>query len=208
AEVIGIAADARFRSLAEAPVPMYVVQRGGWGGNTVLIRTGGDPELLRLLVRGAMAEGGIPLSLSRLDSMEEVLQESLTLTRAVSDTVMVIGLLALLLAALGLYGVVAYVMAGRTREFGIRIALGARAGNITRMVLGYGLRLALIGGTLGVLLGVGALRVISGMLGGNWSSTAMTAAAAVLLSLVAILACLIPARRAAATSPVNMLRSE
>ena len=208
AEVIGVAADARFRSLAEAPVPMYVVQRGGWGGNTVLLRTGGDPELLRLSVRGAMAEGDVPLSLSRLDSMGEVLQGSLFLTRAVSDTVLVIGLLALLLAALGLYGVVSYVMAGRTREFGIRIALGAGAQNITRMVLGYGLRLALIGGTIGVLLGLGALRLISGMLGGTWSSTSMTAAAAVLLSLVAILACVIPARRAAATSPAAMLRAE
>ena len=208
AEVIGVVADARFRSLAEAPVPLYVVQRGGWRGNTVLIRTGGDPELLRLSVRGAMAEGDVPLSLSRLDSMEEVLQGSQSLTRAVSDTVLVIGLLALLLATLGLYGVVSYVMAGRTREFGIRIALGAGAPKITRMVLGYGLRLALIGGTIGALLGLGAQRLISGMLGGTWSSASMTAAAAVLLSLVAILACVIPARRAAATSPAAMLRSE
>jgi putative ABC transport system permease protein len=122
--------------------------------------------------------------------------------------VLVIGLLALLLASLGLYGVVSYVMAGRTREFGIRIALGAGAQNITRMVLGYGLRLTLIGGTIGALLGLGALRLISGMLGGNWSSTSMTAAAAGLLSLVAMLACVIPARRAAATSPAAMLRSE
>jgi predicted permease len=208
AEVIGVAADARFLSLGEPPVPQFVVQRAHWGGNTVLIRTTGDPSLVLMSVRGAMAGRDVPLSLVQLRSMEEVLQGSLAVTRAVSDTVLVIGLLALVLATLGLYGVVSYVMAGRTREFGVRIALGAGAPDITRLVLGYGLRLTVIGGVVGAAGGMGALRLISGMMGGTWGSTAMAAAAALLLSLAAILACLVPARRAAGTSPSAMLRAE
>ena len=208
AEVIGVSADARFLSLAEAPVPLYVVQRGNWGGNMLVIRTSGDPSLLMLAVRGAVAGNDLPLTLSRVEVMEDILRGSLAVTRAVSDTVLVIGLLALLLAAVGLYGVVSYVMAGRTREFGIRIALGATATSITRLVLGYGMRLAVFGGLAGVLLGLGALRLISGMLSGSRSTVPVTAAAGLLLSLVTVAACLIPARRATATSPGSMLRSE
>jgi predicted permease len=208
AEVIGVASDARFRSLGEAPVPMYVVQRSNDNGGTVLIRTSGEPSLLLLAVRGSMARSDVPLTLTQVRPMIDILHGSLAVTRAVSDTVLVIGLLALLLAAVGLYGVVSYVMASRTREFGIRIALGANGRSITRLVLGYGLRLALIGGTAGVLLGLGALRLISGMLAGTSRSPSLTAAAGLVLVLITLLACAIPARRAGATSPADMLRSD
>ena len=208
AEVIGVASDARFLSLGEAPVPMYVIQRGNDAGGTVLIRTSGDPALLLLTVRGSMTGGDVPFTLTQLRPMEDILRGSLAITRAVSDTVLVIGMLAVVLAAVGLYGVVSYVMAGRAREFGIRIALGASGPSITRLVLGYGLRLAVIGGVAGVLLGLAALRLIGGMLSGSWNTVPVTSAAVVVLALVTVVACLIPARRATAMSPVAMLRLE
>ena len=208
AEVIGVAADARFISLGEAPVPTYVVQQAREGGASVLVRTRGDVAAPMLAVRGSMARNDVPLTLVGLRPMEEILRTSLVVTRAVSDTLIAIGVLAVLLAAVGLYGVVSYVMAGRTREFGIRRALGASTSSITRLVLGYGMRLTVIGATLGVLLGLGALRLISGMLFGSWSFLPIAAVAGAVLAVVTLVACAIPALRATAASPASALRAE
>jgi predicted permease len=208
AEVIGVAADARFISLAEAPEPMYVVQRVGEGGWSVLVRTRDDAAALLLAVRGAMSRNDVPLTLVRLRTMEEILHTSLSVTRAVSQILMAIGVLAVLLAAVGLYGVVSYVMAGRTREFGVRRALGANASSITRLVLGYGMRLTVIGGAAGMILGLGALRLMAGMLFGSWSVVALGAGVGLVLGGVTLVACALPAMRATRTSPASALRLE
>ena len=135
-----------------------------------------------MTVRGLMSRNDVPLTLVQLRTMEDILRNSLLVTRAVSNIVMTIGILAVLLAAVGLYGVVSYVMAGRTREFGIRLALGANPSSITRLVLGYGMRLAVIGGAAGIILGLVALRLIGGPTTPRWRgavrspSACMTAA--------------------------------
>jgi predicted permease len=208
AEVIGIAADARFIALGEAPVPMYLVQRTTGGGETVLVRTGGDPSAVLLAVRGSMSRNDVPLTLAQLQTMPAILRTSLVVTRAVSDTLIAIGLLAVLLAAVGLYGVVSCVMAGRIREFGIRRALGATPLSITRLVLGYGVRLTVMGGIAGVVLGFGALKLISGMLFGSWSVLPIVGAAGLLLAAVTLVASAIPALRSAAAPPAGALRLE
>ena len=208
AEVIGVAGDARFRSLAEAPRPMYTIQRASADPWSVVVRTSGDASTLLLSVRGSMSRNDVPLALVRLRSMEEIVRTSLVVTRAVSDTIMTIGILAILLAAVGLYGVVSYVMVGRTREFGIRIALGASPSSITRLVLGYGMRLTLIGGVVGMILGLGALRLIGSMLFGSWSAVPIAAVVGLVLCTVTLVACMIPAVRATATSPATALRTE
>ncbi|MGH7468904.1 MAG: ADOP family duplicated permease [Longimicrobiales bacterium] len=208
AEVIGVAADARFISLAEAPHPMYVVQRGLEGGETVLIRTRGDASALLLAVRGSMARNDVPLTLVRLRTMEEILRSSLLVARAVSGTLTAIGILAILLAAVGLYGVVSYVTAGRTREFGIRVALGASPSSITRLVFGYGIRLTVIGGAIGIVLGLAALRRIGDLLFGSWNSAPIAAIVTLVLVAVTLAACAIPALRATALAPATALRSE
>jgi predicted permease len=207
AEVIAVAADARFRSLAEAPGPMYVVQRAAGSGETVLVRTSGDASGLLLSVRGSMARNDVPLRLVQVRSMEDILRNSLAVKRAVSDTILAIGILAILLAAVGLYGVVSYVMVGRTREFGIRLALGASPSSITRLVLGYGLRLTVIGGVAGMILGLAALRLIGGMLFGTWSSLSVAGLVLLVLGAVTLMACAVPALRANATSPASALRA-
>ncbi len=211
AQVIGVAAGARFRSLSEAPQPMYVVQRAsqmGGGGGSVLIRTRGDASELLLSVRGAMSRNDVPFVLVRLRTMEEILHTSLVVTRALSRTLMTMGVLALLLAAVGLYGVVSYVMTGRTREFGVRLALGASPRSIARLVLGYGLRLALVGGTSGLVLGVGAIRLIQSMLFGSGSLASSAPLFALVLCGVTLLACALPAIRATTASPANALRAD
>jgi len=209
AEVIGVAADARFRSLAEPPRPMYVIQRGaGGGGWKVLIRTGGDPAALLPAVRGAMARNEVPFVLVRLRTMEDVVRTSLAASRAVSRTLMAMGLIAIALAAVGLYGVVSYVTAGRAREFGVRLALGATPWSIRRLVLGYGMRLALIGGVAGLVLGAAALRAMEGMLYGSLAFAPPAVVVAVVLGAVTVAACAVPARRAGTASPSAALRAE
>ncbi len=208
AEVIGVAGDVRFIALAEAPQPMYVIQRGHLGGGSLLIRAESDASALLLPVRGAMARNDVPYALVRLQTMEEILHASLTVTRAVSRTLMTMGLLALLLAAVGLYGVVSYVMTGRTREFGVRLALGATPRSIARLVLGYGMRLALIGGVVGLALGVGATRLIQGLLYGSAGFASSVPLFALVLGGVTLAACAVPAIRATAASPASALRSD
>jgi putative ABC transport system permease protein len=208
AEVIGVSGDARFLSLGEPPRPMYVVQRGQGGGSTVLLRTKGDPSSLVLAVRGTMARNEVPFRLSQLTPMEGILRESLAVSRAVSQVLLVLGGLAILLAAVGLYGVVSYVMTGRTREFGIRLALGATPGAIARLVLGYGLRLAVTGGMAGLLLGLGALRGLESLMFGSWGSAPLGLVVAAGLGVVTVAACLLPAARAVRVAPASALRAE
>jgi predicted permease len=208
AEVIGVSADARFRSLAEEPRPMYVIQRSSGGGQSVLIRTRDHAEAFLLPFRGLLSRSDVALTLVQLQTMEEILRISLVVTRVVSDTVMTVGMLATLVAGVGLYGVVSYVMGGRTREFGVRLALGASPSSLARLVLGDGMRLALIGGAAGMVMGWGALRLISGMLIGAWNSGPAAVVAGVVLSVVALIACAIPAVRATVTAPADTLRSD
>ncbi|MEX2282453.1 MAG: ADOP family duplicated permease [Gemmatimonadota bacterium] len=208
AEVIGVAGDARFRSLSEAPQPMYAIQRIRIGGPSVLIRTRGDADALMLSVRSAMSRNDVPLLLTRLRTMEDIVQSSLVVTRAVSQALLAVGMLALLLAAVGLYGVVSYVMAGRTREFGVRLALGASPRSITRLVLVYGMRMALIGGAIGLVLGFGAIRLIGSMIFVSASYVSSASLFALVLGAVTLVACAVPAMRATASSPASALRPD
>jgi putative ABC transport system permease protein len=208
AEVIGVASDARFRSLSEAPLPMYAVQLASGGGTGVLIRTRDDPEPVALAVSAAMTRNDVPFVLARLRTMQDVLRSSLTVSRAVSRTLAVLGLLAMALASVGLYGVVSYVTTGRAREFGVRLALGATPLSITRLVLGYGMRLALFGGAVGLLLGILALRTIETMLFGSWAFAPLGVAVGLVLCAVTLFACAIPAIRATSVSPASALRAQ
>jgi ABC-type antimicrobial peptide transport system permease subunit len=208
AEVIGVAGDARFRSLSEAPQPMFAIQRTRIGGPSVLIRARGDAEALLLSVRSAMSRNDVPFLLVRLQTMQDIVQSSLVVTRAVSQALMALGMLALLLAAVGLYGVVSYVMAGRTREFGVRLALGASPTSITRLVLVYGMRMAIIGGVVGLVLGFGAIRLIGSMIFGSASYVSSASLFALVLGAVTLLACAVPALRATAVGPASALRPD
>ena len=119
------------------------------------------------------------------------------------------GLLALILAAIGVYGVVAYTTKQRTHEIGIRIALGAGKGHIFRQVLGQGLRLTIAGLALGLVLAFALTRYLRGILYGVGTVDWLTfATVAILLCVIALIACFVPARRAAATDPIQALHTE
>ncbi len=209
--VIGVIEDARTESLADTSVPqMYL---------SMYQRRAKD---LAIFVRGRLDPAATPVELRRevqsinpelpvfgAQMLDDVLSESLSVRRFSMEIVALFALTALLLAGLGIYGVISYIVSERTHEIGIRIALGAQHRNILRMVLRQGLGLAIGGAAVGL---VGALIVSSlmaGLLYGVSPSDPLTfAGVALLLIGVALLACYIPARRAVRVDPLVALRHE
>jgi ABC-type antimicrobial peptide transport system permease subunit len=137
------------------------------------------------------------------------MDRSLVTTRLTNWLLAGFAVTALLLALTGIYGVMALNVANRRNEFGIRLALGAQATNVLRLILGQGLRLAIVGVAAGLLAAIGLTRLLQGLLFGISASDPVTfAVLAVLLVAVALLACWIPARRATKVDPLEALRSE
>ena len=208
AEVIAVSADARFRSLDEAPRPMFAIQRADGGGSALLIRTAGEPGRVLGSIRSVLSRSDLPLTLMRIRTMEDILESSLSVTRAITVTLAVVGALAALLAAVGLYGVVAYITSGRAREIGVRLALGATRRSISRLVLGYGLRLTLIGGLLGTVGGLAAVQAMGGMLFESAGALALVSAVWLVLCAMTLAACAVPSWRAMQIAPASALRAD
>jgi cell division protein FtsX len=179
---------------------------------TLYLRTQSDLAGLVPDVRKLVQELDPALPLYNIETMDRHLNDGLLALlplRAGAALAGLQGLLSLLLAVMGLYGVVSFVVSQRTREIGIRLALGAQKGDILRLVLGDGLKLTLAGVAIGAVLSLGLTHVLSRVLHGlAVSSTAVTLAAVLLLTGVALLACCLPARRATKVNPSETLRAE
>jgi putative ABC transport system permease protein len=218
--VIGIVGDVHHRGLSEAARPeMYWPQAQVFytapdsetiGGTMVItIRTAGDPMALAAPARRVVAaiDGG--LAVSDVRTLDDIVSRSIAAPRFTATLIGVFAALALVLAAVGIYGVVAYVVAQRTAELGIRVALGAKAGDVLRLVVGQGMQPVMIGLASGL---VGALllsRVIARLLYGIAPTDVPTyLAVSAVLGGVALLACWLPARRAARVDPMIALRAE
>jgi predicted permease len=208
--IVGIVGDVRVGVAGDARPTAYVSSRQDhWGGADVVVRTTGDPMALLPAVRREMKALDATLPVGSPASMKDVRSSRLADRRLPMQLMTAFALLALTLAAVGVYGVMAYSVAARTREIGVRVALGAQPRDVFGMVLRQGLRAAVVGLTLG-LLGAAALgRVLTKLLYGVTPTDALTfvAVAAVLLA-VALAACFIPARRAVRVDPLEALRSE
>jgi predicted permease len=214
--VIGVAGDVRADGLDEDARPTVYVplaqSRFGfypdWGMDLV-VRSTRDPAALAAAVRGVVRveDGGLPVF--AVATLEERLRDSLARRRQTLALLGCFAATALGLSALGLYGVMAHRTRLRTREIGVRLALGARPGGIVSLVLKEGLVLVLVGGVLGLAGGVAVGRVAQALLyeTSPLDPTTMAAAAALLLA-VALLAVLLPARRAARVDPLEALRQE
>jgi ABC-type antimicrobial peptide transport system permease subunit len=149
------------------------------------------------------------LPIFRLQTVDDALIDRLDKERGASSLLGIFGTLALLLAALGLYGVMAYAVSQRTREIGVRVALGARQSDVLRQFVGEGVRLATVGVVIGLMLSVALTRIIARFLYGVSATDAATfAGGALLLGVVAALASWIPARRATRVDPMVALRAD
>jgi putative ABC transport system permease protein len=174
-----------------------------------VIRASGDPTHLMQTVRQTVSAADPKTAIVFVKTMERLIDETLWQRRLWGVMFGVFAALALLLAAVGIYGVLSYSVSQRTREIGVRMALGAQTINVLRMVLAQGLKLALGGIVIGLVAALALSRFIGSLLFGVRSSDPLTyAGVALLLVIVALLACLIPARRAAKTDPMIALRAD
>ncbi len=210
-EVVGLARDGKYITLGEAPAPFLyqpLAQRHE-SGMVLLVRTNGDPASYVAAVRGEVQsiERNLPLTNAR--TMPELLSTSLFPARMGAVLLGVFGLLALLLAAVGLYGVMSYSVSRRTREIGIRMALGAQRGDVLRLVLRESMTLVAAGMLLGLIAAFAATRLLAGFLYGvSPTDPAAFTGITGLLAAVALIASLVPARRAAQVDPMVALKYE
>ena len=210
--VIGVAADAKYRLITEGPRShLYLpLAQDDAGAATLVVRTDADPRGALAAVRVTLANLDPDLPIAESRTMDELLAgRALLFSRIATTLAGTLGILALALSVVGLYGVVTYAVAQRTRELGIRLALGATSGGVLRLVLGDGLRLAATGIGMGFLLALVAGRLIRGFLYevSPLDPVALTGTA-VILAAVTLLASAIPAFRAGRVHPMTALRAE
>jgi putative ABC transport system permease protein len=209
--IVGVVADVKSlhphpEAVPEAYVPywQYPMQ-----GPTILIRTVGDPKLMAEAIRRETKSiiPNLPPPLIR--TMDNLVSETVAQPRLQTGLLSLFAGIALLLAVVGLYGVLTYLVTQRTREIGVRIALGAQERNVLALVVGHGMKLALAGIALGVLLALALTRVINNLLYGVKPTDPLTfSLVSLLLVAIALLACWLPARRAARVHPMVALRYE
>jgi predicted permease len=209
--VVGVARDAKYGSLTEKTPPYVYIPTGQmWQPNqTLLVRSTGDPNVLAPAIRDAVrdVDGAVPRPSVR--TLREETSIVLFPQRIAAIVTGVLGAVGLLLAAVGLYGIIAYSVGRRTREIGVRVALGAQRWDVLRMVVREGMWLAGIGVAVGIALAAGATRLIAAFLFDVSPIDAVTfVGMSVLFVGVAFLASYLPARRAASTDPLTALRSD
>jgi putative ABC transport system permease protein len=175
----------------------------------LLTRTKVEPASLASAVRGEVAALNKDQAVFNVRTMAEIVSQSVAPRRFSMMLLTVFAVVALVLASIGIYGMMSYAVAQRTREIGVRMALGAQSGSVLRLVMGQGMKLALAGVTVGLIASVALSRTIKNLLFGvSATDPATFAAIALLLVLVALLACWIPARRATRVDPMIALRHE
>ena len=185
---------------------MPLVVRGGLG---VAVRTSGEPSSFTSPLRRATTQFDSEAVLFSFQPMNEIVSDSIAAQRFSMILLAVFAGLALLLASVGIYGVISYFVGQRTQELGIRMALGARSADVLQLVLGQGTRMALIGVGVGLACALGLTRLMSSMLYGISAADPITfCAVALVLMMISALACYVPARRATKVDPMVALRYE
>jgi putative ABC transport system permease protein len=212
AQVVGVVSDIKYGALDEEPRPFFYVSRlqVWWNGFFALIlETTGDPHTLTEPLIKLARTGGPDLRIYELRTFDELVALSLWRLRWQASLLGAFGLLAIVLSVIGLYGVVAYTVAQRTHEIGVRVALGAQKLDVQWMVLARGLRLTVTGITAGLILSAAATRFLRSFLYGvNPLDPVAFMAAALVWILIAMMASYIPAQRAARVDPAISLRYE
>jgi predicted permease len=211
-EIVGVVRDARYSSLREAAPPVFYtpyLQSAKQTGLTFYVRTAADPEAMAPVVRREVAALDRNLPVGDLQTMRRQVERSLRAEKLLSLLAAGFAALATGLAAVGLYGVLAYDVARRTREIGIRMALGARAAEVRALVVKDVVLLAGLGSALGLAFAAAAGRLLHAVLFGTTAwDPAVYAGALTVVSVVSIAAAYLPARRASRVDPMVALRQE
>src|SRR5262245_7071471 len=208
-EIIGVVGDIRHHALALTPSPVMYLPMLSTGGTNLTIRAAGDPLSLATAVRREVMAIDRDQPVAAVRTMEQALSESVSAPRYRTALLGLFAAVALLLAAIGIYGVIAYATAQRTHELGVRMALGAQSKDVLKLVVGQGIKLALAGVLLGVGGALALTRLVNNLLFSVSATDPLTfSAVAILLTLVALLACWIPARRATKVDPLVALHYE
>jgi predicted lysophospholipase L1 biosynthesis ABC-type transport system permease subunit len=208
-EIVGVVRDTKYSSVRDpGPPTMY---RCAWQGTprslNVVLRTAGDPLAMTESVRAAMRDVDPTLPIQRFTSQTEQISLRFAQERLFATAYTAFGALALVLACIGLFGLMSYSVARRTNEIGVRLALGAQRGRVVGMVLGESMLLVGIGVALGLAAALWAGRFVKTVLYGLSANDPLTVAAAVaVITLVSALAGYLPARRAAHVDPMAALR--
>jgi predicted permease len=209
--VVGVAKNSKFLWLTEKPNPMIFLplSQAYYHDPTIHLRVSGDPLAYETMLQRTVDELNRDVPLFNVNSLERVTETASSAQRITGGLVGILGLMALALASVGIYGVIAYTTSQRVCEIGIRLALGASSGSIQRLILGRGLRLAVAGLCLGLVASVVAAPSLKNLLFGVAAIDALTyTGVGLALLLVALIACYIPARRAVQISPALTLRHQ
>ena len=207
-EIVGIVGDTKFQSLRSEIAPTLFIPAGG-GEAVFEVRTAVNPRTIIPEVRSTVSQLDSNLPLFSVRTETEQIERSLFQERLIARLSSFFGALSLLLACLGLYGLLSYEVSRRTREIGVRMALGARPSDVLRFIVRQGVGLSAVGAALGILGALGATRYLASLLYGVRPFDPVTfLSVALLLGLVALAACYIPARRAMHVDPMVALRHE
>ena len=210
-EVVGVVRNTVVNAIGEEPQPLaYLPLTQDYApAVTMQVRTSRRPEAVSVTVRSQVQSLDTNLALTNMNTIGELIDQGLWAPRMGAGLLTVFGGLALLLAVVGVYGVLSYSVNQQTREIGIRMAMGAQTGRILGLVVGQGMRLAAAGLTLGLLIAFAAMRVLSSLLFGvSAHDPLIFGGISLVLATAAILACYIPARRATKIDPIIALRYE
>ena len=207
-QVVGVVKNGKYRTLGEAPAP--AVFHGQLPpARTLVVRTAGDSRTLLNEIRREVPIVDPLMAATDVQTIEQYMALPLFPARTVGWLLGVSGILAVLMTAIGLFGVIAYMVSQRTHEIGVRMALGARQSDVMKMVMGQGLRLTAIGLGIGFVAAFGASRLLSPLLYGIGANDPVTMTAVAMgLAAIALTACYLPARKAMSVDPSVALRYE
>ena len=210
-EVVGVVADVKLNGVEQkSPMEFYApLAQEPMGGLGLVVRTAGDPLAAAASIERAIHSLDKDLPVSRIQTMDQLLGNALAQRRLMLTLLLSFAALALVLASVGIYGVISYSVKQRTHELGIRMALGAQAGDVLKLILAQGLKLTLVGIVIGLLAALALTKWMESLLFGVSATDPLTfVLIPLLLAAVALLACWMPARRATKVDPMAALRSE
>ena len=210
-EIVGVVRDVKFAGLAAASEPAYYLpaSQAPLGDMTILVHTTSDPKSIVAGLRQAVWSIDPNQPISNVNTLEQIVSDSIAQPRLNMLLMLLFGGIALLLSAVGIYGLLSYAVTQRTQEMGIRMALGANVTDVLKLVLKQGMFLAVVGEAIGLAGAFALTRLMRGLLFGvTPTDTTIFAGVVVVLTLTALLACYVPARRATKVDPLVALRYE